>query len=39
MPELTPAQREAKAAALQALFQRSVEQERFYRSASTMSSG
>jgi hypothetical protein len=33
MPELTPAQREAKAAALQALFQRSVEQERFYRSA------
>jgi hypothetical protein len=33
MPELTPAQREAKAAALRALFQRSVEQERFYRSA------
>ncbi len=33
MPELTPAQREAKAAALQALFRRSVEQERFYRSA------
>ena len=33
MPEQTPAQREAKAAALRALFQRSVEQERFYRSA------
>jgi hypothetical protein len=33
MPERTPAQREAKAAALRVLFQRSVEQERFYRSA------
>ena len=33
MPEATQAQREAKAAALRALFQRSVEQERFYRSA------
>ena len=33
MPETTPVQREAKAAALRALFQRSVEQERFYHSA------
>ena len=32
MPEDTGPQREAKAAALRALFQRSVEQERFYRS-------
>ncbi|HSP20534.1 MAG TPA: hypothetical protein VLQ79_13515, partial [Myxococcaceae bacterium] len=33
MPEATPAQRAAKAAAIQGLFQRSVKQERFYRSA------
>jgi hypothetical protein len=33
MPEDTGPQREAKSAALRALFQRSVEQERFYRSA------
>lgn len=33
MPEATPAQREAKAAALRLLYQRSVKQERFYRSA------
>jgi len=33
MPETTPAQRAAKAAAVQALFERSVKQQRFYRSA------